>query len=76
MNPPSAVLGGVHGKVCWLIAYNTRCFITTMLNPNNHVIVEGSWFFVTLFTTITVCVVTIYCIKARLVVTLCASQYV
>ena len=21
MNPPSAVLGGVHGKVCWLIAY-------------------------------------------------------
>ena len=22
MNPPSAVLGGVHGKVCWLIAYN------------------------------------------------------
>ena len=20
MNPPSAVLGGVHGKVCWLIA--------------------------------------------------------
>ena len=24
MNPPSAVLGGgVHGKVCWLIAYYT-----------------------------------------------------
>ena len=23
MNPPSAVLGGVHGKVCWLIAYNS-----------------------------------------------------
>ena len=21
MNPPSIVLGGVHGKVCWLIAY-------------------------------------------------------
>ena len=21
MNPPSAVLGGVHGKVSWLIAY-------------------------------------------------------
>ena len=23
MNPPSTVLGGVHGKVCWLIAYFT-----------------------------------------------------
>ena len=22
MNPPPTVLGGVHGKVCWLIAYN------------------------------------------------------
>ena len=22
MNPPSIILGGVHGKVCWLIAYN------------------------------------------------------
>ena len=22
MNPPSAVLGGVHGKVSWLIAYS------------------------------------------------------
>ena len=21
MNPPSIILGGVHGKVCWLIAY-------------------------------------------------------
>ena len=27
MNPPSAVLGGgVHGKVCWLIAYNVGKF--------------------------------------------------
>ena len=26
MNPPSAVLGGgVHGKVCWLIAYSMYC---------------------------------------------------
>ena len=26
MNPPSAVLGGgVHGKVCWLIAYISAC---------------------------------------------------
>ena len=21
MNPPSIILGGVHGKACWLIAY-------------------------------------------------------
>ena len=29
MNPPSAVLGGgVHGKVCWLIAYYTRTLVT------------------------------------------------
>ena len=26
MNPPSAVLGGVHGKVCWLIAYQSLPF--------------------------------------------------
>ena len=24
MNPPSIILGGVHGKVCWLIAYYSR----------------------------------------------------
>ena len=30
MNPPSAVLGGgVHGKVCWLIAYMTMANIQT-----------------------------------------------
>ena len=29
MNPPSAVLGGgVHGKVCWLIAYVINNIIT------------------------------------------------
>ena len=33
MNPPSAVLGGgVHGKVCWLIAY-----ITCKLIKHNYV---------------------------------------
>ena len=26
MNPPSTVLGGVHGKVCWLIAYYAMLF--------------------------------------------------
>ena len=27
MNPPSAVLGrGVHGKVCWLIAYKLKSY--------------------------------------------------
>ena len=32
MNPPSIVLGGgVHGKVCWLIAYKTKC----MFFPTN-----------------------------------------
>ena len=45
MNPPSAVLGGgVHGKVCWLIAYNTVGFEkktkklseNSKLNPNNR----------------------------------------
>ena len=30
MNPPSIVLGGVHGKVCWLIAYGD----TAPLNAN------------------------------------------
>ena len=35
MNPPSAVLGGrVHGKVCWLIAYNICC--TVVRNKNNN----------------------------------------
>ena len=34
MNPPSAVLGGgVHGKVCWLIAYLS-------LNRNKHIVVH------------------------------------
>ena len=29
MNPPSAVLGGgVHGKVCWLIAYHSKSDVT------------------------------------------------
>ena len=26
MNPPSIILGGVHGKACWLIAYMERSF--------------------------------------------------
>ena len=25
MNPPSIILGGVHGKACWLIAYIILC---------------------------------------------------
>ena len=37
MNPPSAVLGGgVHGKVCWLIAYmstvNKECVLVDCLD--------------------------------------------
>ena len=33
MNPPSAVLGGgVHGKVCWLIAYNTSVKIVMLFS--------------------------------------------
>ena len=31
MNPPTAVLGGgVHGKVCWLIAYNVSNIIVAI----------------------------------------------
>ena len=33
INPPSAVLGGVHGKVCWLIAY--MCMLFTLIIYNN-----------------------------------------
>ena len=33
INPPSAVLGGVHGKVCWLIAY----IFNSHLNLESHI---------------------------------------
>ena len=34
MNPPSAVLGGgVHGKVCWLIAYIYTLAISYVSSP-------------------------------------------
>ena len=36
MNPPSTVLGGVHGKVCWLIAYRERVIIHTNISSNNQ----------------------------------------
>ena len=35
MNPPSTVLGGVHGKVCWLIAYKYA--------PNTAINVDMGW---------------------------------
>ena len=32
MNPPSIVLGGVHGKSCWLIAYKLLLGYSNMVN--------------------------------------------
>ena len=29
MNPPSIILGGVHGKACWLIAYFIQSYDTS-----------------------------------------------
>ena len=37
MDPPSTVWGGgLHGKVCWLIAYNGFCFITANVYTLNR----------------------------------------
>ena len=32
MNPPSIILGGVHGKACWLIAYMNYYDITMLVS--------------------------------------------
>ena len=41
MNPPSAVLGGgVHGKVCWLIAYNI-CLICMHVKSDKSNVIDN-----------------------------------
>ena len=38
MNPPSIVLGGVHGKVCRLIAYMYLCYNLAFITLKMHVV--------------------------------------